>query len=189
MGKEMSDPDRAEAMAKLYGVSKALTERELIGKEPSSTYKKLVAAYDENGVEGVIGALSGKKLLNDAELATGNSEKVKEAVNQAATESGTEAAAEMVSGMQRFEQAGLKAYDFTHFQQAQQKIPSLTEDAYISAYTIADRDFNHALKQDEIIFLMNHDKANAEQWQTVFWTNPNWKKIPVLQENGEWKAK
>lgn len=111
----------------------------------------------------------------------------KKAVQEAVESGNVDKAQELVTGMQKFEKAGLKSYDYTHYQTAQQRIPTLTEDQYISGYQRADADGNKSLKQDEILGLMNSDPGNAEMWKNVFWTNPNWKKIPVLGDDGVWR--
>jgi hypothetical protein len=46
---KLEDTEKAEVLDSLYKVSKAITERDKFGKEPSNTYKKLVEVYDKAG--------------------------------------------------------------------------------------------------------------------------------------------
>jgi len=69
----LEDTDKADKIAKLYGVSKAITERDKFGKEVSenSEYKKAIEAYDEagggeKGVDAVINHYTAKKITDDA---------------------------------------------------------------------------------------------------------------------------
>ncbi|MCR5675400.1 MAG: hypothetical protein K6G16_06815, partial [Lachnospiraceae bacterium] len=58
--KSMDDESKVVALQKLYGVSKAISERDLFDKPVADTYKKLVEAYDKNGEKGVIEYLIAK---------------------------------------------------------------------------------------------------------------------------------
>ena len=50
---KMSDADKAENLSLAYGVSKAITERNLFGAEVSTKYQKYVDLYDSYGEKGV----------------------------------------------------------------------------------------------------------------------------------------
>ena len=75
--KGMTNKDMAETVSKLYGVSKALTERDKFGKElaDSSEYKKPIAEYDnagggKEGAKAVIRYYQGKQLASEAGIST-----------------------------------------------------------------------------------------------------------------------
>ena len=71
--KGMTNKDMAETVSKLYGVSKALTERDKFGKElaDSSEYKKPIEEYDnagggKEGAKAVIKYYQGKQIASEA---------------------------------------------------------------------------------------------------------------------------
>lgn len=75
----MDDAQRIDTLKNIYGISKAITERDLFGKPVSDTYKKKVEAFDNGNVEGLIQELQYQNALNDSGLS--NSEKNREIFN------------------------------------------------------------------------------------------------------------
>lgn len=70
----VDDATKAEMLKQIYGMSKAVTERDLFDKvvSNSSSYKKIIAAYDEGGVQGVADFLKETYALSSNGLATTN---------------------------------------------------------------------------------------------------------------------
>ena len=60
MYKKLDDESRAELIGQLYGASKLITERNLFKKAVSdnSSYKKLIEAYDNDGINGMVNYLN-----------------------------------------------------------------------------------------------------------------------------------
>ena len=65
---DLADNEKAETLNTIYSVSKAITERDLFDKPvaDNSTYKKAIAAYDEDGAEGLLNYLEGKAVAKEA---------------------------------------------------------------------------------------------------------------------------
>lgn len=87
----LEDTDKADKIAKLYGVSKAITERDKFGKEVSedSEYKKAIEAYDEagggeKGAKAVVDYYNAKAIADSSGLSA-NSNAYKEIMNEVLT--------------------------------------------------------------------------------------------------------
>lgn len=63
---DMDDAKKVEALDSIYKVSKAISERDLFGKEVSDTYAKAVEAYDNGQIEGLLNYFRGNELQDVA---------------------------------------------------------------------------------------------------------------------------
>ena len=88
--KKMEDNARVDTLNKLYGASKAITERDKFGKEvsESSTYKKYIEAYDnagggKKGIEALLNCETANNIMKESGVTSSSKagEAIQEAIN------------------------------------------------------------------------------------------------------------
>lgn len=77
------------------------------------------------------------------------------------------------------------------YAKAKGEIPSLTPQVYANTFKSIDTSGNSKVTQDEVIAYLNNIGASDSQGQQIWaaYGSNNWKKIPVLGDNGTWKKK
>jgi len=77
------------------------------------------------------------------------------------------------------------------YAKAKGEIPSLTPQVYANTFKSIDTSGNSKVTQDEVIAYLNNIGASDSQGHQIWaaYGSNNWKKIPVLGDNGTWKKK
>ena len=197
--KSMEDDSKVDTLKKLYGVSKAITERDLFGKDvsESSTYKKAIQIYDdagkgEKGVEALMNYYTAKSISDQAGISA-NSNAAK-AIQEKIESGDTEEAHSMAEQVEKLPTLGL---DSPAAKGAYTKAYGVygkgySAEEFSKTFKAIDKDGNQALKKDdEVIPYMNSQHMNYSDGMK-FWkafaktegSNP-WK-IPSLKD-GTWK--
>lgn len=191
--KKMDDKDKVEEIKKLYGVSKAITERDKFGKElsNSSEYKKPIAEYDkvkggDKGVDALVNYYTGKSMATEAGLsASSNAAKV---IQQDIQNGNIKAAEQKVEAATTISDLGLDKPGPTYtYYNAQKVIPELTPEKFAKTYKSIDADGNQGIKQDEIINYLNNNNLSESEGKKIWnaYGNSTWKSIPSLKD-GKW---
>ena len=191
--KKMDDKDKVEEIKKLYGVSKAITERDKFGKElsNSSEYKKPIAEYDkvkggDKGVDTLVKYYTGKSMATEAGLsASSNAAKV---IQQDIQNGNIKAAEQKVEAASTISDLGLDKPGPTYtYYNAQKVIPELTPEKFAKTYKSIDADGNQGIKQDEIINYLNNNNLSESEGKKIWnaYGNSTWKSIPSLKD-GKW---
>lgn len=191
--KSMSDADKVESLKKLYGVSKAITERDKFGKEPanSSEYKKPMAEFDnagggEKGIAAIVKYYNAKSTADATGFASNSN--ASKAIQADVASGNTEAAEKKVDAAQQIQTLGLDKPGPTYtYYNAQKAIPSLTPEKFVKTYKSIDSDGNQGIKQDEIINYLNNNNISESEGKKIWsaYGNSSWKSIPSLKD-GKW---
>lgn len=194
--KSMSDADKVESLKKLYGVSKAITERDKFDKEPakSSEYKKPMAEYDnagggEKGVEAIVKYYNAKSTADATGFASNSN--ASKAIQEDMANGNTQAAEKKVDAAQQIQSLGLEKPGPTYtYYNAEKVIPGLTPEKFVSTYKNIDTDGNQGIKQDELIDYLNSHNLSESEGQQIWnaYGNSTWKTIPSLND-GKWSKK
>lgn len=191
--KKMDDKDKVEEIKKLYGASKAITERDKFGKElsNSSEYKNPIAEYDkvkggDKGVDALVNYYTGKSMATEAGLsASSNAAKV---IQQDIQRGNIKAAEQKVEAATTISDLGLDKPGPTYtYYNAQKVIPELTPEKFAKTYKSIDADGNQGIKQDEIINYLNNNNLSESEGKKIWnaYGNSTWKSIPSLKD-GKW---
>lgn len=191
--KKMDDKDKVEEIKKLYGVSKAITERDKFGKElsNSSEYKNPITEYDkvkggDKGVDALVNYYTGKSMATEAGLsASSNAAKV---IQQDIQSGNIKAAEQKVEAATTISNLGLDKPGPTYtYYNAQKVIPELTPEKFAKTYKSIDADGNQGIKQDEIINYLNNNNLSESEGKKIWnaYGNSTWKSIPSLKD-GKW---
>lgn len=196
--KTLDDAEKVEVFKNIYGVSKAITERDKFDKPvaDNSKYKGAIAAYDEAG-----GGEKGAKAIADyynrksvvAKTGYDSDSKAAEAIQEDLKKGNVEAAQEKVDAATYLQSNGLSkpgpAYTYYN---AQEVIPSLSVEDFTKTYKAIDSDGNQGIKQDEVIDYLNRYNISSQSEGDKIWKAYYGKKdsayIPKL-ENGTWAKK
>lgn len=193
----MDDAEKIETISNLYGVSKAITERDLFGKElaNNSSYKGAVEAYDnagggEKGIKAVVDYLNAKSASDQAGLSA-NSNAAK-SIQEDVQNGNMDAAQEKIDAAQQLPTLGLdKPGPVYTYYNAQEQIPGLTVEEFATTYKAIDTDKNQGIKQDEVIDYLNKNKITSQSEANEIWSaygNSEWKNIPSIKD-GVWTKK
>ena len=204
----MNDTEKANAIASIYGMSKAITERDLFGKEPADTYKKLIDAFDSGKAEGVLQSLQGSALAKAAGQKTNS--KVGEAINAAIQDGDNERAAYISETSQTLSEYGLKpSAQMAYIDRAAELIPGLDANTYGNLFSMIDGYEGNGktdgeISQKEIIAALpslldqidpNNKMTDAQKQATAmdlyqsFYTDyADNSKVPEMQADGTFKA-
>lgn len=212
--KGLSDEDKAKALQSVYSGMKQVAKENATG---IGTDDKVAAAYRENGEQGVIDYLAGKKILKDSGLsASSNAGKaIKEAAAKGDLEAAQKAADEGVAA--KAEKAAkaeakaeeekakkesgedLSSYGFTKpgpsatYQKAKGEIPGLTTQQFASTYKAIDSDGNQGIRQTELLDYLNNYVTSDTEAQKIWsayggWKNKNGETKKLVKKNGKWTA-
>ena len=191
--KSMSDADKVESLKKLYGVSKAITERDKFDKEPanSSEYKKPMAEYDnagggEKGVEAIVKYYNAKSTADATGFASNSN--ASKAIQEDIKNGNVEAAEKKVDDATKIVSMGLDKPGPTYtYYNAQKQIPGLTPETFVETYKGIDINGNQGIAQDEIIDYLNRNHLSESEGKKIWnaYGNSDWKSIPSLND-GKW---
>jgi hypothetical protein len=195
--KSMGDPEKIEAIKKIYGASNAITKRDKFDYPlaDNSEYKKAVAVYDEagggeKGAKALAEFYSNRAFAEQSGLSA--SSKAFQDIENDLAEGNTEAAQQKVDAAQRLPELGLDMPGpAATYNKAVGVIPGITVDDFAKTYKAMDADHNQALKKVEVIDYMNSKNMGQSEgmrfWKAYAKTEGErpWK-IPSLND-GTWK--
>lgn len=180
--KNASDADKVKLLTDIDTFTKNYSQSKY-GKALSGPDQKLAEIYEKEGAQGLIKNFIGKDIAASVDLSSNS--KVAERIQSAVNNNDLKTAQAIASDTGIITGAGLTPSVADAYQDAKQRIPSLTANNYVAMFKKVDKDGNGSLKQDEIIDAMNRDKKNASTYEKAFWTSDSKKPQKV---DGQYKA-
>lgn len=180
--KNASDADKVKLLTDIDTFTKNYSQSKY-GKALSGPDQKLAEIYEKEGTQGLIKNFIGKDIAASVDLSSNS--KVAERIQSAVNNNDLKTAQAIASDTGIITGAGLTPSVADAYQDAKQRIPSLTANNYVAMFKKVDKDGNGSLKQDEIIDAMNRDKKNASTYEKAFWTSDSKKPQKV---DGKYKA-